>query len=39
MAAQGRAEALKDANEAQAELEGLARFQTFLGSSNAYTPQ
>jgi P-type conjugative transfer protein TrbJ len=39
MAAQGRAEALKDANEAEAELEGQARFQTFLGSSNAYTPQ
>jgi type IV secretion system protein TrbJ len=39
MAAQGRAEALKDANEAEAELEGQAAFQTFLGSSNAYTPQ
>jgi len=39
MAAQGRAEALKDANEAEAELEGQAALQTFLGSSNAYTPQ
>jgi type IV secretion system protein TrbJ len=39
MAAQGRAEALKDANEAEAEIEGQAAFQTFLGSSNAYTPQ
>ena len=39
MAAQGRAEALKDANEAEAEIEGQAAFQTFLGSSNAYSPQ
>lgn len=39
MAAQGRAEALKGANEAEAEQEGHAAFQTFLGSSNAYTPQ
>jgi P-type conjugative transfer protein TrbJ len=39
MEAQGRAEALKDANEAEAEIEGQAAFQTFLGSSNAYTPQ
>jgi P-type conjugative transfer protein TrbJ len=39
MAAQGRAEALKDANEAQAEEEGRAAFQTFLGTSNAYSPQ
>jgi P-type conjugative transfer protein TrbJ len=39
MVAQGRAEALKDANEAEAELEGQAAFQTFLGSSNAYSPQ
>jgi P-type conjugative transfer protein TrbJ len=39
MAAQGRAEALMDANEAEAEIEGQAAFQTFLGSSNAYTPQ
>jgi P-type conjugative transfer protein TrbJ len=39
MAAQGRAEALKDANDAEAEQEGQAAFQTFLGSSSAYTPQ
>ena len=39
LAAQGRAEALKDANEAEAEIEGQAALQTFLGSSNAYTPQ
>ena len=39
MAAQGRAEALKDANEAEAEIEGQAALPTFLGSSNAYTPQ
>jgi P-type conjugative transfer protein TrbJ len=39
MAAQGRAEALKDANDAEAEIEGQAALQTFLGSSNAYTPQ
>jgi P-type conjugative transfer protein TrbJ len=39
MAAQGRAAALKDANEAEADLEGRAALQTFLGSSNAYTPQ
>ncbi len=39
MAAQGRAEALSGANEAEAEEEGRAAFQTFLGSSNAYTPQ
>jgi P-type conjugative transfer protein TrbJ len=39
LAAQGRAEALKDANEAEADLEGQAALQTFLGSSNAYTPQ
>jgi P-type conjugative transfer protein TrbJ len=39
MAAQGRAAALKDAGEAQAELEGQAAFQSFLGSNNAYTPQ
>ena len=38
MAAQGRAEALKDANEAEAEEEGRATFQTFLGTSNAYSP-
>lgn len=39
MAAQGRAEALKDANEAEAEAEGRAALQTFLGSNNAYIPQ
>ena len=39
MAAQGRAEAVKDANEAEAELEGQAAFQTFLGSGNAYAGQ
>jgi P-type conjugative transfer protein TrbJ len=39
MAAQGRAEALKDANDAEAEIEGQAALQTFLGWSNAYTPQ
>jgi P-type conjugative transfer protein TrbJ len=38
MAAQGRAEALKDADSAEAEAEGSAAFTTFLGSSNAYTP-
>jgi len=39
MAAQGRAEALKDANEAEAEAQGRADLQRFLGSPNAYTPQ
>jgi P-type conjugative transfer protein TrbJ len=39
LAAQGRAEALRDANNAEAEEEGRAAFTTFLGSSNAYTPQ
>lgn len=39
MAAQGRAEALKGANEAEAEAEGQAAFQAFLGSGDAYTPQ
>jgi P-type conjugative transfer protein TrbJ len=39
LAAQGRAEALKDASEAEADLEGKAALQTFLGSSNAYTPR
>jgi len=38
MAAQGRAAALNDANNAEAKEEGRAAFQTFLGSSNAYTP-
>ena len=36
LAAQGRAQALKDANELEAEEEGRAAFQTFLGTSNAY---
>ncbi len=39
MTAQGRAEALNDANEAEAEQEGKAALQTFLGSDSAYTPQ
>ncbi|MBI1330274.1 MAG: P-type conjugative transfer protein TrbJ [Alphaproteobacteria bacterium] len=39
MAAQGRADALNDANNAEAEEEGRAALQTFLGTSNAYTPQ
>jgi len=39
LAAQGRAQALNDANNAEAEEEGRAAFQTFLGSSNAYTGQ
>lgn len=39
MVAQGRAEALNDANNAEAEAEGSAAFRAFLGSSNAYTPQ
>lgn len=39
MAAQGRAEALTGANEAQAEAEGQAALQSFLGTDNAYTPQ
>jgi P-type conjugative transfer protein TrbJ len=36
LAAQGRAQALKDANEAEADEEGRAALSTFLGSSNAY---
>jgi P-type conjugative transfer protein TrbJ len=39
LAAQGRAEALNDANNAESEEEGRAAFSTFLGGSNAYTPQ
>jgi P-type conjugative transfer protein TrbJ len=39
LAAQGRAQALKDANEAEAEEEGRAALSTFLGSSNAYGGQ
>ena len=38
MVARGRAEALKDADSAEAEAEGSAAFTTFLGSSSAYTP-
>lgn len=39
MAAQDRAESLKDADSAEAELEGQAALITFLGSDDAYTPQ
>jgi P-type conjugative transfer protein TrbJ len=39
LAAQGRAQALNDANNAEAEEEGRAAFQTFLGTSNAYAGQ
>ena len=38
LAAQGRAEAVQGANEAQAEQEGQAALTTFLGSDNAYSP-
>ena len=38
MAAQGRADALAEANRAEAEEEGRAALETFLGSGNAYTP-
>jgi type IV secretion system protein TrbJ len=38
MAAQDRADALTEANSAEAEEEGRAAFQAFLGSSNAYSP-
>ena len=38
IAAQGRAEAVQGANEAQAEQEGQAALTTFLGSDNAYNP-
>jgi type IV secretion system protein TrbJ len=37
LAAQGRAEALNDANKAEAEEEGRAAFTTFLGTSSAYS--
>lgn len=37
-AAQDRADALTQANSAEAEAEGRAAFEDFLGSSNAYTP-
>lgn len=39
MAAQYRATALDAARRAEAEEEGQAAFQSFIGSSNAYTPQ
>jgi type IV secretion system protein TrbJ len=39
LAAQGRFQALNGAAAAQGEAEGQAAFQTFLGSSTAYTPQ
>jgi len=39
LASQGRAQALNDANNAEAEEEGRAAFTTFLGSSNAYGGQ
>ena len=38
LAAQGRAEALNGANNAEAEEEGRAAFTSFLGTSNAYSP-
>lgn len=39
MAAQYRATALEQARRAEAEEEGHAAFGTFIGTSNAYTPQ
>jgi len=39
LATQGRSQALNEANEAEAEEEGRAALQTFLGSPNAYTPK
>lgn len=39
MAAQYRADALSQANEAEAEVQGRAEFANFAGSGNAYTPQ
>lgn len=39
MAAQYRATALEQARNAEAEEEGRAAFQNFIGTSNAYTPQ
>ena len=38
LAAQGRAEAVSGANSAEAEAEGQAAFSSFLGTSNAYSP-
>ena len=38
LAAQGRAEALSGANNAETEEEGRAAFSSFLGTSNAYSP-
>ncbi|MDE2462210.1 MAG: P-type conjugative transfer protein TrbJ [Alphaproteobacteria bacterium] len=39
MAAQYRATALEQARRAEAEEEGHAAFESFIGASNAYTPQ
>ncbi|OJT99040.1 MAG: P-type conjugative transfer protein TrbJ [Alphaproteobacteria bacterium 65-7] len=39
MAAQYRASALDQARNAQAEQDGKAQFETFLGDRNAYNPQ
>jgi P-type conjugative transfer protein TrbJ len=39
MAAQYRANALEQARNAEAEEEGRAAFQRFMGTGNAYTPQ
>ena len=39
MAAQYRANALEQARNAEAEEEGRAAFQRFMGTDNAYTPQ
>jgi P-type conjugative transfer protein TrbJ len=38
MASQDRAETLNDADSAEAQQEGQAALNTFLGSNNAYTP-
>jgi P-type conjugative transfer protein TrbJ len=38
LAAQGRAQALAGANNAEAEEEGRAAFVAFIGTGNAYTP-
>jgi P-type conjugative transfer protein TrbJ len=39
MAAQYRADALNQANEAEAEVQGRAEFTNFAGSGSAYTPE
>lgn len=39
LAAQGRAQALKDAGGAEAQAAGKAAFSSFLGSPDAYSPQ